>query len=60
MKEQVRMWVDPAFKRRLKQLANDKDKKLIAFTRELSQDEMMLERIKPKRQRVDYDFGPAF
>ena len=54
------MWVDPAFKRRLKQLANDKDKKLIAFTRELSQDEMMLEKIKPKRQRVDYDFGPAF
>lgn len=55
------MWVDPQFKKRLKSMANDADKKLVELTRDLAVEKEIIEKIRPKKVRYgDFEFGPRF
>lgn len=54
------MWVDPGFKKRLKQMALDSDKKLMELTRDLAGIPNIEEKIKPKRVIRHGWTGPPF
>lgn len=58
-KKLKRLWVDPEFKRRLKQMAANEDKKISDLTRELAKSDDLVEKIKPKKVRGGF-FGPPF
>lgn len=58
--KQERMWVDPGFKKRLKQMALDSDKKLMELTRDLAGIPNIEEKIKPKRVIRHGWTGPPF